>query len=101
MTRGRIGPSQPVASDSAETRPQACFGSPERSSRTAHGGKIETHDQGGRAARERPRPGTREEVSHAGSKYLAHDGLDSFVGWFVDWSLRRGRELPHAARGGE
>lgn len=56
--------------------------------------------ESGRAARQRPRPGTGGGISHADSKYLADDGLDSFVGWFADWWLRRGRRLTDPDRDG-
>lgn len=52
----------------------------------------------GRAARQRPRPGTGGNNSHAGSTYNAANELRSFVDWFADWWLRRGRGLTDPIR---
>lgn len=45
---------------------------------------IEDTNESGRAARQRPRPGTGGTISHADSKYLADDELEGFVRWFAD-----------------
>lgn len=67
--------------------------------RTAPSRTIREPKESGRAARQRPRPGTGGIDSHADSKYLAGDGLDGFVRWFADWWLRRGRRLTDPDRG--
>ena len=54
--------------------------------------------QSGRAALERPRPGTGGNDSHADPRYFLGDGLDGFARWFADWWLRRGEELDQQAR---
>jgi hypothetical protein len=76
-------------------------GKPARSGRKAAPARIirET-EESGRAARQRPRPGTGGNSSHADSTYLAGDGLDGFIGWFADWWLPRGCRLTEPNRDG-
>lgn len=73
---------------------------PQRGEKAASPRIIGGTNESGRAALQRPRPGTGGNDSHADSKYLADDGLDSFVGWFADWWLRRGRKLTDPNRDG-
>jgi hypothetical protein len=75
---------------------------PARSRRRAAASRsIRETKKSGRAAHQRPRPGTGGCSSHADPKYLASDGLDGFVRWFAEWWLRRGRRLTDLDRDGD
>lgn len=54
----------------------------------------------GRAGRQRPRPGTGGDSSHAEQTYIYDRELEEFARWFADWWLRRGCELTDPDRHG-
>ena len=60
------------------------------------GAMLAVQSQSGRAARQRPRPGTGGMSSHAPSPYPAPEHV-AFARWFADWWLRRGRDLNQQA----
>lgn len=80
-----------------KTQGNECAGTP---SEAGDPSTIEAPEESGRAALQRPRPGTGGISSHADSTYLVGDDLDGFAGWFADWWLRRGRKLAGDREGG-